>query len=449
LKTFYPGNVLVTGFDIIFFWVARMIMMGIKFMGDVPFREVYIHGLIRDNDGQKMSKSKGNVLDPLDLIDGINLENLLAKRTSSLMQPHLIPKIEEATRQHFPEGIDEYGADALRFTFAALATTGRDIRFDLGRIEGYKNFCNKLWNASRYVLMNTETLDEGECEFSPADRWINSRLNRTVTAVTEHFRSYRLDLAAQAMYDFTWHEFCDWYLELSKPVLQSDDTSDAAKRGTRRTLIDILEALLRLMHPLMPFITEEIWQQVRPRAGVAGDTIMLQPYPASSDFIRDEDAERELQWVMHFILGIRQIRGEMDISPGKALPVLLQNASETDRDLARRHVRLLERVGRVESISALADSENAPVSATALLGDLRLLVPMKGVIDVEAERARLDKQLAKIRAEIQKAKGKLANEKFVNNAPAAVVTTEQERLADFERQLAQFDQQYARLDTLE
>jgi valyl-tRNA synthetase len=449
LQTFYPGNVLVTGFDIIFFWVARMIMMGIKFMGDVPFREVYIHGLIRDNDGQKMSKSKGNVLDPLDLIDGIDLESLLEKRTSSLMQPHLVPKIEQATRQYFPEGIDEYGADALRFTFAALATTGRDIRFDLGRIEGYKNFCNKLWNASRYVLMNTETLDEGECEFSPADRWINSRLHRTVNAVTEHFRSYRLDLAAQAMYDFTWHEFCDWYLELSKPVLQSDDTSDAAKRGTRRTLIDILEALLRLMHPLMPFITEEIWQQVRPRAGVAGDTIMLRPYPASSDFVCDEDAERELQWVMHFILGIRQIRGEMDISPGKALPVLLQNASETDRDLARRHVRLLERVGRVESVTALADSEDAPVSATALLGNLRLLVPMKGIIDVEAERARLDKQLAKIRAEIQKAKGKLGNEKFVNNAPAAVVETEQERLADFERQLAQFDQQYARLDTLE
>jgi valyl-tRNA synthetase len=449
LKTFYPGNVLVTGFDIIFFWVARMIMMGIKFMGDVPFREVYIHGLIRDNDGQKMSKSKGNVLDPLDLIDGVDLDTLLKKRTSGLMQPHLIPKIEKATRQHFPDGIDEYGADALRFTFAALATTGRDIRFDLGRIEGYKNFCNKLWNASRYVLMNTETLDDGDCEFSPADRWISSRLNRTIVAVSEHFKTYRLDLAAQSMYDFTWHEFCDWYLELSKPVLQSDDTSDAEKRGTRRTLIDILEALLRLMHPLIPFVTEEIWQQVGPRAGIAGDTIMLQPYPAVSDYQRDDDAERELQWVMSFILGIRQIRGEMDISPGKALPVLLQNASDAESDLARRHFRLLERVGRVESIDALADGEEAPASATVLLGNLRILVPMKGVIDVNAERARLDKQLDKIKAEIQKARGKLGNEKFVNNAPAAVVTQEQERLADFERQLEQFDEQYARLDTLE
>ncbi len=449
LKTFYPGNVLVTGFDIIFFWVARMIMMGIKFMGDVPFREVYIHGLIRDNDGQKMSKSKGNVLDPLDLIDGIDLKSLLDKRTSSLMQPHLVPKIEKATKQQFPDGIEEYGADALRFTFAALATTGRDIRFDLGRIEGYKNFCNKLWNASRYVLMNTETLDEGDCEFSAADRWISSRLHRTIKDVTEHFGAYRLDLAAQAMYEFTWHEFCDWYLELSKPVLQSDDSSDAEKRGTRRTLINILESLLRLMHPLMPFVTEEIWQQVGPRAGITGDTIMLQPYPGVSDYPLDDDAERELQWVMQFILGIRQIRGEMDISPGKALPVLLRNASDTDCKQARVHARLLERVGRVESISVLADGEEPPSSATALLGELQLLVPMKGVIDVDAERARLQKQMQKIQIEIQKANGKLGNDKFVNNAPAAVVSQERERLADFERQLKQFDEQFARLDTLE
>jgi len=449
LKTFYPGNVLVTGFDIIFFWVARMIMMGIKFMGDVPFREVYIHGLIRDNDGQKMSKSKGNVLDPLDLIDGIDLDSLLEKRTSSLMQPHLIPKIEKATREHFPDGIDEYGADALRFTFAALATTGRDIRFDLGRIEGYKNFCNKLWNASRYVLMNTESLDEGDCEFSPADRWIKSRLHHSISSVTEHFKSYRLDLAAQAMYEFTWHEFCDWYLELSKPVLQSDDTSDAEKRGTQRTLIDVLEALLRLMHPLIPFVTEEIWQQVGARANIEGDTIMLRPYPAAYDYAEDDDAEHELKWVMQFILGIRQIRGEMDISPGKALPVLLQNANNADSELAKTHFRLLERVGRVESVTELAEGAEAPASATALLGDLRLLVPMKGVIDVDAERARLNKQLEKIQAEIQKARGKLGNENFVNNAPAAVVTKEQERLADFERQLKQFDEQYARLETLE
>ncbi|MGB5628013.1 MAG: valine--tRNA ligase, partial [Woeseiaceae bacterium] len=283
LDEFYPGNVLVTGFDIIFFWVARMIMFGLKFMGDVPFREVYIHGLIRDQDGQKMSKSKGNVLDPLDLIDGIDLEALVEKRTAGMMQDHLAPKIEEATRKHFPDGIDAYGCDALRMTFGSLATTGRDIRFDLGRIEGYKNFCNKLWNAARYVLMNTETLDEGDVEFSASDRWIRARLDETTREMHKHFASYRLDLAAQAVYDFTWHEFCDWYLELSKPVLQSDESSPELQRGTRRTLIDTLESILRLLHPLMPFITEEIWDQAGERAGIDGDTIMLRPYPEADD----------------------------------------------------------------------------------------------------------------------------------------------------------------------
>ena len=448
LKTFYPGNVLVTGFDIIFFWVARMIMMGIKFMGDVPFREVYIHGLIRDHDGQKMSKSKGNVLDPLDLIDGVDLDTLLKKRTAGLMQPHLLPKIEKSTRQQFPDGIDAYGADALRFTFAALATTGRDIRFDLGRIEGYKNFCNKLWNASRYVLMNTESLDDGACEYSPADRWIRSRLSHMLDAVSGHFRGYRLDLAAQALYEFTWHEFCDWYLELSKPVLQSDDSSDGQKRGTRQTLIEVLEALLRSLHPLIPFVTEEIWQRVGPRAGIAGDSIMLQPYPEAADFPNDDEAEYEMAWVMQFILGIRQIRGEMDISPGKAVPVLLQNASAADRKLALRHARLLERVGRVKSITALGAADEAPASATALLGDLQLLVPMKGIIDVDAEKKRLSKQLEKLQAEIQRARGKLGNDKFVNNAPADVVTKEKQRLADFERQVVQLEEQSTKLVSL-
>jgi valyl-tRNA synthetase len=331
LKTFYPGNVLVTSFDIIFFWVARMIMMGLKFMDDVPFHEVYIHGLIRDQDGQKMSKSKGNVLDPLDFIDGVDLDTLLSKRTSGLMQDHLKPRIEAVTREQFPDGIPAFGADALRFTFASLATTGRDIRFDLGRIEGYKNFCNKLWNASHYVLINTEDLDDGETKFSTADRWIRARLNRTIATVHQHFAGYRLDLAAQAMYEFTWHEFCDWYLELSKPVLQSDESSSAEKRGTRTTLIEVLETLLRLLHPLMPFITEEIWQGLSSRAKIDAETIMLQPYPMESEDSKDDQAESEMNWVRQFILGIRQIRGEMDISPGKPVPVLLQNASGDDR----------------------------------------------------------------------------------------------------------------------
>jgi valyl-tRNA synthetase len=448
LEDFYPGNVLVTGFDIIFFWVARMIMMGLKFMGDVPFHEVYIHGLIRDQDGQKMSKSKGNVLDPLDLIDGIDLESLVRKRTAGMMQDHLAPRIEQATRKQFPDGIDQFGADALRMTFAALATTGRDVRFDLGRIEGYKNFCNKLWNAARYVLMNTESLDEGELEFSVADRWIRARLDETTRAMHRHLTAYRLDLAAQAIYDFTWHEFCDWYLELSKPVLQSDEASETLQRGTRRALIDTLETILRLLHPLMPFITEEIWQQVAKRAGIDGETIMYRPYPEPDDTAADSDAVADVEWVKQFILGIRQIRGEMDISPGKFLPVILQNAGTADRDRAIAHELLLQRVGRVESVDILDKSAEPPAAATALLGDMRLLVPMKGLIDVDAERARLDKQMTRTQAELAKARGKLANDNFVNNAPAAVVTQERERVAEFEKTITQLSEQLQKLDEL-
>jgi len=447
LKTYYPGQVLVTGFDIIFFWVARMIMMGLKFMGDVPFHEVYIHGLIRDQDGQKMSKSKGNVLDPVDLIDGVDLDTLLEKRTSGLMQAHLKPKIDAATRKHFPQGIAEYGADALRFTFAALATTGRDIRFELGRIEGYKNFCNKLWNASRYVLMNTEQLDEGDVKFSAADRWIRSRLNRTIAAVHEHFSNYRLDLAAQSIYEFTWHEFCDWYLELSKPVLQSEQANPAEQRGTRQTLAEALEIILRLLHPLMPFITEEIWLEVGKRVGATGDTIMTQPFPQINDDWQDDDAETELQWVMQFILGIRQIRGEMDIPPGKPLPVLLQEASANDRELALRHQNILQRVGRVESITPLEQGDAEPASATALLGDMRLLVPMAGLIDIDAERARLKKLEQRVLVDLKRSRGKIDNEKFVNNAPATVVTQERKRITEFEKQLEQLAEQIEKLDS--
>ena len=449
LDDFYPGSVLVTGFDIIFFWVARMIMMGLKFMGDVPFREVYIHGLIRDQDGQKMSKSKGNVLDPLDLIDGVDLDTLLDKRTTGLMQEHLKPQIEKTTRKQFPDGIDQYGADALRFTFASLATTGRDIRFDLGRIEGYKNFCNKLWNAARYVLMNTEQLDDGDVELSAADRWIRARFDATVASVHRNFDAYRLDLVAQAIYEFTWHEFCDWYLELSKPVLQSDTSSAEAQRGTRRTLIEVLEGLLRLLHPIMPFITEEIWRQVAPRAGIDAPTIMLQPYPRPGAEEADETAVADIEWLRKFILGVRQIRGEMDIPPGKALPVVLENASEEDERRAAEHASLLQRVGRVESVTLLADGEEPPAAATALLDELRLLVPRKGMIDVDAERKRLGKQMDKVQADLGRARSKLDNPKFVNNAPADVVTQEKQRAAEFERQAAQLSEQLEKLDELD
>jgi valyl-tRNA synthetase len=449
LATFYPGNVLVTGFDIIFFWVARMIMMGLKFMDDVPFHEVYIHGLIRDQDGQKMSKSKGNILDPLDLIDGVDLDTLLEKRTTGLMQDHLKPKIEAATREQFPDGIPAFGADALRFTFASLATTGRDIRFDLGRIEGYKNFCNKLWNASRYVLMNTENVGDGDAKLSTADRWIRARLNRTIDSVHQHFATYRLDLVAQAIYDFTWREFCDWYLELSKPVLQSEQPSDAEKRGTRNTLIEVLETLLRLLHPLMPFITEEIWQTLNDRAKVDGETIMLQPFPKSSDEFKDDQAEAEMRWVMQFILGIRQIRGEMDISPGKPLPVLLENAGDDDRALAERHAELLQRVGRVESVRALDADEDAPTSASALLGEMTVLVPLKGLIDVDAERARLEKRQAGVENDLQKVELKLGNLAFTSKAPTIVVTKTKNRKKDLEAQRKILQEQLEKLENLD
>ena len=447
LEEFYPGNVLVTGFDIIFFWVARMIMFGMKFMDDVPFREVYIHGLIRDQDGQKMSKSKGNVLDPLDLIDGIDLETLVKKRTAGMMQEHLAPKIEKATRQHFPDGIDAFGCDALRMTFGALATTGRDIRFDLGRIEGYKNFCNKLWNAARYVLMNTEELDAGDVEFSCGRSLDSSTPRRDNARNAQTLPTYRLDLAVQAIYEFTWHEFCDWYLELSKPVLQSDESSVELQRGTRRTLIDVLEALLRLLHPLMPFVTEEIWEQVAERAGIEGETIMLRPYPEASMTPRRRGRRRyRVGQAVHPGYPADSRRNGYLTGQGFARSLAACGASDQLR--AATHAPLLQRVGRVESISILADGDEPPAAATALLGDMRLLVPMKGLIDVEAERARLDKQMDKVRAELAKANGKLGNEKFVNNAPPAVVAQERERVADFEKTLTHLSEQLQKLDEL-
>ncbi|MGB5250110.1 MAG: valine--tRNA ligase [Gammaproteobacteria bacterium] len=444
LDRYYPSSVLVTGFDIIFFWIARMIMMGQKFMGDVPFREVYIHGLIRDQDGNKMSKSKGNVLDPLDLIEGIELEPLVEKRTSSMMQPHLRKRVEKATRKQFPDGIPAFGTDALRFTFAALATNGRDIRFDLGRVEGYRNFCNKIWNAARFVLMNTDGEDcgpDGEMTLSLADRWIRSRLARTAAEVEEAFGNYRLDLAARALYEFTWNEFCDWYLELSKPILQSDDSTAAERRATRRTLVEVLEGLLRLLHPIMPFITEEIWQRVAPLAGVSGVTIMRQPYPISDKQAIDETAELELDWIKGFVLGIRQIRGEMNISPGRELPVLLQDASETDRHLAGLHGRFLLRMVRIAEIRPLADGETAPPAAAVLLGNMRILVPMEGVIDVDAELDRLQRQRDKLVADLGKAEKKLSNQNFVNNAPADVVEKERQRLQEFGSAIGKIDEQ--------
>ncbi|MEO5574093.1 MAG: valine--tRNA ligase [Gammaproteobacteria bacterium] len=466
LKTFYPTSVLVTGFDIIFFWVARMIMMGLKFTGEVPFREVYIHGLVRDAEGQKMSKSKGNVLDPIDLIDGIDLDSLIAKRTSGLMQPAMAKKIEKATRKQFPDGIPAYGTDALRFTFAALATQGRDIKFDTGRIEGYRNFCNKLWNAARYVLMNTEGHDcdaqgsasvaksripeataqqGGEVELSLADRWIIGRLQLAEQQVIQSIDTYRFDLAAQAIYEFTWNEYCDWYLEFSKPVLLSPDSSTASLRGTRRTLVRVLETLLRLAHPLMPFITEEIWQRVAPLAGKTGDSIMLQPYPIPQPGKIDNDAIAELTWVQNFILGVRNIRGEMNIAPGKPLPLLLEGGTQRDSVWLDNNRHYLMTLGRLESITWLAPDQTAPESAIALIGDLKLLIPLAGLIDKQAELTRLTKEIEKVRKDLARGEAKLDNPDYVARAPATVVEQERLRVNEQRTAMEQLIEQLSRM----
>ncbi len=449
LAKHYPTSVLVTGFDIIFFWVARMIMMGIKFQGQVPFKEVYIHGLVRDAEGQKMSKSKGNVLDPIDLIDGIDLESLVEKRVSGMMQPHLAKKIEQATRKQFPDGIASHGTDALRFTFASLASTGRDIRFDLARTEGYRNFCNKLWNAARYVLMNTEGNDVGligDCEYSQVDHWIVSRLNEVTANTCQAIETYRFDLAAQFLYEFTWNEYCDWYLELTKVALQSDN--EALQRGTRKTLLTVLETILRLLHPLMPFITEEIWQRVAPLVGIFSDTIMLQPYPKVDESQINHTATTEVEWLMKFVLGVRQIRGEMNIAPGKPLPVLVQNGSVKDKvSLAHNRV-YLEKMARLENIHWLNSDEVAPESAMALVGEMKILIPIAGLIDKEAELARLEKEMQKIHKELPRIVGKLNNAGFVDKAPAAVLEAEKAKLAALESSLANLEQQFNKIKAL-
>jgi valyl-tRNA synthetase len=444
LTRFYPGSVLITGFDIIFFWVARMLMMGLKFMDDVPFRDVYITGLIRDEHGDKMSKSKGNVIDPLDIVDGIALEALIAKRTSGLMQPQRAPQIERATRRQYPDGIAPHGTDALRFTFAALASPSRDIRFDLARVGGYRNFCNKLWNAARYVTMavgEQPPAAGAAVELSVADRWIRARFGRMLGTVEAAYRDYRFDYAASALYEFAWYDFCDWYLELTKPVLQSDSAAAAARQGALRTLSELLEALQRALHPLMPFITEEIWQRVAPLAGVSGPTVMLAPYPQAAHYPADESAERETTWLKAVILGVRQIRGEMNISPGRRIPLLLRDAGAQEQDYAQRHRALLERLAGLESVRLLTPGETAPQAAVALVGELALLVPMAGLIDAAAEAERLGKLLAKAQADLTKTQAKLANENFVRNAPAEVVALERERERELTRTAADLSAQ--------
>jgi valyl-tRNA synthetase len=450
LATYYPTSVLVTGFDIIFFWVARMIMMGLKFTGEVPFREVYVHGLIRDHDGQKMSKSKGNVIDPLDIVDGISLADLLAKRTSGLMQPQMKPAIEKATRKQFPQGIPAFGTDALRLCFARLATQSRDLRFDMSRVEEYRNFCNKLWNAARYVLMNVEQHDLAAqgAEFSLADRWIQARLSAMLARVESGFTEYRLDVVANALYDFTWHEFCDWYVELSKAVLQSETSSAAAKRGARLTLIRSLETLLRALHPLAPFISEEIWQRVHSSAGVSGETIMRCAYPSTADIVVDPDAEAEMRWVFACIEGVRQIRGELDIPPSRKLAVLLQNAGPLDAQYLERNLHYLMRLASIEAPRMLTAAQAAPISAVAFVGTLEILVPMAGLIDPAAELERLAKQRRKADIDLQKMESKLGNAEFAKNAPPEVVAKDRQRLGELRTEISQLAAQIARVSAL-
>ncbi|KAA0020461.1 valine--tRNA ligase [Salinicola corii] len=438
LETFHPTSVLVTGFDIIFFWVARMIMLTGHFTGEVPFRTVYVHGLVRDAQGQKMSKSKGNVLDPIDLIDGIELEALVAKRTGNMMQPQKARAIEKATRSEFPEGIEAHGTDALRYTFLSLATTGRDIKFDMGRLDGYRNFCNKLWNASRYVLMNAEDQDVGlggeSVELSLADRWVISRLQQTETQVTRALEEYRFDHASQALYDFVWNEYCDWYLELSKPVLWDENASTEAKRGTRRTLVRVLEVILRLAHPMMPFVSEEIWQRVAPLAGTwsrEGDSLMTQPWPEADASRIDEQSIRDIEWLKGVIVAVRNIRAEMNIAPGKPLDALLTKGAAGDRERLDANRLFLSKLAKLESVTWLDDPDQAPLSATQLVGDMEVLVPMADLIDKEAELARLAKEIDKQDKLIAGIEKKLGNESFTAKAPEAVVEKERGKLKDY------------------
>jgi valyl-tRNA synthetase len=445
LQKYYPTDVLVTGFDIIFFWVARMIMMGLKFMGDVPFREVYIHGLIRDSHGQKMSKSKGNVLDPIDLIDGIELEPLVRKRTTGLMQPHMAPAIEKITREDFPNGIPAFGCDALRFTFAALATTGRDIRLGLGRIEGYRNFCNKLWNAARYVLMSTSDFAVQQAPASSIpDRWIISRMNRMVGEVREHIDAYRLDLAAQRLYEFVWNEYCDWYLELSKPVLQHGTEDE--RSATRYTLLHVLESSLRALHPFMPYITEDIWQRLKTPLGMDGDSIMLQPFPETG--ATDPQAENDIAWLQSVLQGIRNIRAELNVAPGKPLDIAYQSGDETDRDRQERFATLLQSLGRISSSQWLDDSADTSAYSVALVGGLKVLVSLKDLVDVEDELGRLGKLLQREQADLKRSQGKLGNSRFVDNAPPEVVEQERERLAAHTTKVAGLKAQIGKLEKL-
>ncbi len=446
LASFYPTNVLVTGFDIIFFWVARMIMMGLKFMGDVPFREVYIHGLVRDGDGNKMSKSKGNILDPLDLIDGIELEPLVQKRTSGLMRPEDSPKIEAATRKHFPDGIPSFGTDALRFTFASMATQGRDIKFDLGRVSGYRNFCNKIWNAARFVLMmcEGEKVAAGNEPLGLPERWIASEFTRRLSAVREGFETYRFDLASQALYEFIWDEYCDWYIEFAKIDINDDEVSEERKAAARRNLVEILETSLRALHPIMPYVTEEIWLRLAPLIGNQGESIMLESFPTVSSQAIDDQADAAIAWIKSFVLGVRRIRAEYDIAPSKAIPVMIHGGTNIEREYFTQGRHYIERLVRADSLEILTEAYAHP-AATAIAGETSIYIPMTNLIDRDAEIERLNKELTKLRKDKEGAEKKLENPSFVDKAPADIVDKQRNRLAETVDNIAKLEEQLGKL----
>lgn len=461
LKTFHPSDVLVTGFDIIFFWVARMIMMTLHFCKDedgkaqVPFKTVYVTGLIRDENGDKMSKSKGNVLDPIDMIDGIDLETLVEKRCGNMMQPQLAAKIEKNTRKAFEGGIEPFGTDALRFTLAAMASTGRDINWDMKRLEGYRNFCNKLWNASRYVLMNTEEKDCGfslckediaQLEFSLADKWIESQFQLAAKDFNTHIDNFRLDMAANTLYEFIWNQFCDWYLELTKPVLWKG--TEQAQLATRHTLLKVLEKTLRLAHPVLPYITEAIWLSLKPLVGAKGETIMLEALPQFDEALFDENALADIEWVKTFITAIRNMRAEYDISPSKPLSVMLKAADENDIARLEENKKVLMSLAKLENIRVITQEDVLPLCATAIVNKSTLMIPMAGLIDKDAELARLDKEMIKIEGEISRITNKLSNEGFTAKAPEAVVNAEREKLESLKETLIKLDAQKVTINTL-
>ena len=483
---YLPSAVLVTGFDIIFFWVARMVMATQYFTGKVPFREVYINAIVRDAEGQKMSKSKGNTIDPIDLIDGISLEDLVQKSTASLLIPQVREKVEKRIRKDYPDGIPAVGADALRFTFAALATYGRTINFDLKRADGYKNFCNKLWNAARFVLMNLPApplpsggggaAAPGEGSGNPAtsssapsagtgpssgpsghllamgegnsdaQKWIVARFAKTLAEVEKQIVLYRFDLVAQALYEFTWNEFCDWFVELAKPALNGDDA--AAANSTRHTLLSVLEALLRALHPIIPFVTEEIWQEVAPKLGIAAGSIATQPFPLAAEFVGDAEAEAQIEWLKAVLTDVRRIRSEMNIAPGKVIALSLAGGSRNDRARVERFASQIAFLARTETPRWLEPGEVEPASAAAIVGELKILIPLAGLIDAGAEKARLAKEVKRLEGEIAKCNGKLSNANFVQNAPAEVVAQEKQRISDFESTLAGLREQLERLSAL-